>query len=1071
MFIPAIKQRLQQGPTVAPESYSHKVLRFTKSVGLSLGFTLSLGAVSLLFTYSNSAMAAEENAAAPAASAAAAAVPVNEPQPTTQDTSNSTKVAAGSFYQSLGELPDVKELKNVSFETPMKIYTRDGKLIGEFGEHKRIPVSLDQIPLRLQQAFLAIEDSRFYEHSGVDPIGILRAIVVAATSGGASQGASTITQQVARNFFLSRDRTIERKLKEMFIAWRMEQVLSKEEILELYLNKIALGHRSYGVVAAAQTYYGKTLDQLTLAEMATIAGLPKAPSTLNPITNPQRAKERRHLVLQRMLTLGYITPEEFKEADEAPSRTFFHSAPLEAYAPYVAEEVRQAVINKYGTDAYIDGFKIYTTVDSKYQDYAHNAIFNALSAYEVRHGYRGPLINIFDPTRGIRGSAKLPTEKNGKNANANNGVIMQARQAIIDQYKAQNVSYDYKEIAALVDSQHLVNVDFTAFTQDQLMETIGKENKYKSITPALVLSVNDETKEAVVLDPTGAQLVLTWEGMSWARAFRNDRTQGDAPKVPSEFLLPGDLVFTYVQTITPDPQKRKKKDAPQEPYPLLTLTQIPDVESAIIAIDPHDGAVRAMAGGFDFEKSKFNRTTQLLRQTGSNFKPFIYSSAFASGIAINSVIPDEPIRTWDVGSRTWWQPRNSPNRFEGLMTLREGLAKSKNSISIRTIRHVGVKNAIQHLRKFDIFVPKFQQSESMALGSVELTPLQVATAYAAFANGGYKLTPYLIDRIELESGKLIYQANPYYADATREDVVKNDIPLIYKDGYQPNTREQDVLDRVNNFDQWKIKYRAQQQAQQAQFAQQQPNLAADPAAATATPETMTTEDELLANVVLDEQAQAQRAAEALNAARAQQAALAGPSDDPKAASGVILMDLDRLAKPDPEGQQAPQILSHGHAYLVTSLMHSNVYGATGLSGRYWGTGARAASITGRDDLYAKTGTTNNVHDAWFSGFNGNLVVTSWVGFDNDRDLGYSRLRGSESGSATALPVFAEFFKNAQQGVESAFISAPRGIIYMRNRDQVEPAIPGMRIIDDGASYESVENTGIDSSTVNDGDIF
>ena len=238
---------------------------------------------------------------------------------------------AAAYYSTLDELPDVKELKHVSFETPMKIYTQDGKLIGEFGEHKRIPVSLDQIPLKMQQAFLAIEDSRFYEHSGVDPIGILRAVAVAVTSGGASQGASTITQQVARNFFLTRDRTIERKIKEMFIAWRMEQVLSKQEILELYLNKIALGHRSYGVVAAAQTYYGKSLDELTLAEIATIAGLPKAPSTLNPITNPQRAKERRHLVLQRMLTLGFITPEEFQEADAAPSKATFHSAPLEAY--------------------------------------------------------------------------------------------------------------------------------------------------------------------------------------------------------------------------------------------------------------------------------------------------------------------------------------------------------------------------------------------------------------------------------------------------------------------------------------------------------------------------------------------------------------------------------------------------------------------------------------------------------------------------------------------------------------------------------------------------------------------
>lgn len=977
---------------------------------------------------------------------------------------------AAAYYSTLDELPDVKELKHVSFETPMKIYTQDGKLIGEFGEHKRIPVSLDQIPLKMQQAFLAIEDSRFYEHSGVDPIGILRAVAVAVTSGGASQGASTITQQVARNFFLTRDRTIERKIKEMFIAWRMEQVLSKQEILELYLNKIALGHRSYGVVAAAQTYYGKSLDELTLAEIATIAGLPKAPSTLNPITNPQRAKERRHLVLQRMLTLGFITPEEFQEADAAPSKATFHSAPLEAYAPYVAEEVRQAVLNKYGEEAYIKGFKIYTTVDSAYQEYAHDALFKHITAYDVRHGYRGPLFNIFDTTRGTQGSAKLPTEKNGAHANANNGVIMSARQALIDQYTKANQSYDYLQVASLVDSQHLVNTDFSAFTYEELQERIAKEDKLRSIKPALVLSVDDNNKMAVLLTQTGEQLPLTWEGMNWARAFKTDRNQGGAPNYPSEFLLPGDLVFTYVQQVTTKPKKRNEEPVT---YDLLTLTQLPDVEGAMIAIDPRSGAVRAMSGGFDFEKSKFNRTTQLLRQTGSNFKPFIYSSAVAYGIALNSVLPDEPIRTWDVGSRRWWQPRNSPNRFEGLMTLREGLAKSKNSIAIRTIRHVGVANAVEHLRKFGIYVPRFQQSESMALGSVELTPLQVASSYATFANGGYRLTPYLIDRIELESGELLYQAHPKYVQSGLPDVVENSIALTYKKGYTPTAEELDTAERVNNFEEYVLRYlQNKQQEAQAQLNAAQASQAGmspdgtDPIVDTALPEQLPPSGE-------DQAAQAAQAAAAVNAAvAAQKALLSNPENDPKAASGVILMDLDRLAQPDPENPHAPQILSHGHAYLMSTLLHTNIYGGMGIYKRYWGTGARAASVTGRDDLYGKTGTTNNVHDAWFSGFNANLVVTAWVGFDNDRDLGYSRIRGSEGGSATALPVFAEFFKNAQNGVESAPIPRPAGLVSTYNRGITEPALPGMRIIDDGAAATSVENTGIDSSNVTDeGSIF
>lgn len=941
-------------------------------------------------------------------------------------------VIASAYYSTLEELPDVDELKHVSFETPMKIYTNDGKLIGEFGEHKRIPVSIEDIPLRMQQAFLAIEDSRFYEHSGIDPIGILRAVVVAATSGGASQGASTITQQVARNFFLTRDKTLERKIKEVFIAWRIEQVLSKDEILELYLNKIALGHRSYGVVAAAQTYYGKTLEELSLAEIATIAGLPKAPSTLNPITSPQRAKDRRHLVLQRMLTLGYITPEEFDLADSAPSRAFFHSAPLEAYAPYVAEEARQAVIAKYGEDAYIKGLKVYTTVDSQYQQYAHDAIFENLTAYDVRHGYRGPLLNIFDSTRGLRGSAKLATEKNGAHANANNGVIMAKRAELAEQYEAQGIKYDYPTLVSEVDKLNLLAAQIAKVEQDfnneKALDLIRKENKYQSIDPALVVSVDDENKQAIVLLPNGEQKALTWDGMSWARAFKTDRSQGNDPKYPSEFLQAGDLIFTYVKQV--EPKKKAKNNEPQVTE-VLTLTQIPDVESALISLDPKSGAVRAMAGGFDFEKSKFNRTTQLLRQTGSSFKPFIYSSAIAYGIALNSVIPDEPIKTWDVGSRTWWQPRNSPNRFDGLMTLREGLAKSKNSIAIRTIRHVGVENAVEHLRKFNILVPKFQQSEAMALGSVEVTPLQLATAYSAFANGGYKITPYLIEKIEMENGEVLYQAHPKIADHSLPDNIANAIDLRYAGNYKPDARDRTLARFVNNKNETNY-----------------PNLNLDSYDET----NITIGDDMPKRPVKDHLE---------NIALPSSAKL----------SMAALSDLDSLASPNSDYPHPPQILSHTHAYLISSLMHSNVYGGEGLNGRYWGTGAKAAALTGRDDLHAKTGTTNNVHDAWFSGYNGNLVVTTWVGFDNDRDLGYTRGRGSESGGVTALPIFSSFFKKAQEGVESAQIPRPRGLSWTTNREITEPAIPGMIVIDDGSSAQSVKNTGIDSSDVNSGDIF
>lgn len=964
---------------------------------------------------------------------------------------------AAAYYSTLDELPDVKELKHVSFETPMKIYTHDGKLIGEFGEHKRIPVSLKDIPLKMQQAFLAIEDSRFYDHTGVDPIGIVRAITVASASGGASQGASTITQQVARNFFLTRDRTIERKVKEMFLAWRIEQVLSKQEILELYLNKIALGHRSYGVVAAAQTYYGKDLDELTLAEIATIAGLPKAPSTLNPITSPERAKERRHLVLLRMLTLGYITEDEFKEADNAPSKATFHSAQLEAYAPYVAEEARQAVLHKYGEEAYTRGFKIYTTVESDYQDYAHDAIFKHVTAYDVRHGYRGPLFNIFDETRGIRGTEKQATKKTGANANANNGVIMKARQ---DYSNHAGKGSSYSKVVSYVNRRHLVKDDFNAIPHDKLLDILNRENKYHSLHPAIVLSIDDTKKTAMVLTPEDKELPLTWEGMSWARAFRNDRTQGGAPSCPSEFLLPGDLIFTYnQQKSTP----AKKRGEAAKTYELLTLTQLPDVEAALIAIEPYSGAVKAMSGGFDFEKSKFNRTTQLLRQTGSNFKPFIYSSAVASNISVNSVLPDEPINTWDAGSRRWWRPRNSPNRFEGLMTLREGLAKSKNSIAIRTIRQVGVKNAVQHLRKFGIFVPRFQQNESMALGTVELTPLQVASSYAAFANGGYALTPYLIERIELEDGHVLYQSHPKYVNTKAPDIVENSVAMVYSKNYKPNAEDKELLERVNDYPQYVMhQLEARQREAEKELREAKAALAGegananDPIVDTSLPE----------QVPQDYQERIANATAALNAVtNAQQNLTKKNARDPRAASGVILMDLDLLAKKDPINPNATQILSHAHAYIMSTLLHSNIYGGKGISGTYRGTGARAITLTGRDDLHGKTGTTNNVHDAWFSGFNNNLVSTAWVGFDNDRDLGYSRTRGSESGGATALPIFSEFFKNAQNGKESAPIPKPKDVITIANRGVSEPAIKGMRLVDEGSSTAAAANTGINSSSV------
>ncbi len=787
----------------------------------------------------------------------------------------SSAAAAGFYYKVLGDLPDVHELKTVTFETPMQIFTSDGKLIGEFGEAKRIPVPLEAIPLKLREAFLAIEDSRFYEHSGIDPIGIMRAIAVAVgNSGNATQGASTITQQVARNFFLTREKTIKRKLKEMFISLRIEQILSKDEILELYLNKIALGHNAYGVAAAAQVYYGKDLKDLTLGEMATIAGLPKAPSNLNPISNPERSRDRRAVVLSRMVDQGYITKEEADAANAEPYKAVKHGARLEAYAPYVAENARQFVLSAFGDQAYTDGLKVYTTVNSQRAEAAHYAVFRGVTAYDHRHGYRGPAGNV-------------------------NGIK------------------DFKD---------------TPDGRDQVLRDF---DHYHYIFPAIVTAIDDKSKTAQVAFSGGKTSSILWDNMKWASAFKSDRSQGPAPRKPSDIMKRGDIIYTYTS---------ESGDT--------VLTQLPEVESALVALNPYDGGIEALVGGFDFDKSKFDRTTQAKRQVGSNFKPFLYSSAVAKGISINSLFMDEPIRTWDPGSRTWWEPKNTPNRYDGIMTLREGLARSKNMISVRLIRQVGVHNAVTHISKFGFDIPKSQQVESMALGTVEVTPLDLVTGYATFANGGYKITPYLITKV-VKDGKTIYEAKVKKADPTAPDRVVNSIDLAYDDNIPED-----------------------------------PNL--------------------------------------------------------------------------PE-----QVLSHGNAYIVSDMMRSVIYGGEGVTGPYWGTGGRAKAITGRNDLHGKTGTTNDVHDAWFSGFNTNLVATSWMGFDTDRDLGYSASQGPEGGAYSALPVWAEFFKRAEEGVPETPMPRPLDVIQCTNQDITDICLKGSSAISEGSVDDGLVSDG-DDGTVNDG---
>lgn len=581
------------------------------------------------------------------------------------------------YQQVKAELPDVSSLREIRMEVPLRILSQDGELISQFGEQKRDPVTIAQLPPLLVDAFLATEDARFYEHPGIDPIGIARAAMVWLTTGEKRQGASTITQQVARNFFLSREKTVTRKVKEIFLALHIETLLTKDEILELYLNKIPLGNRAHGVAAAAQVYYGKTVDQLTLAEMAMIAGLPQAPSLLNPIRSPERAAERRALVLGRMLALGKISQADYRQAMAAPVATSHHGTQITLHAPYLAEMAHQFALAQYGEDAYSLGLNIYTTVNAREQNAANKALTDSLLAYDLRHGYRGAQAQLW-----------------------------------------QNKPWDASRIR-----QHL-----------------DEQPSYWPLEPAVVTAVQARSATIVVKDKGEQQ--LSWDGIKWARRYISDSRQSRPPRQAGEILKSGEQVWV-----------RPSADS-------WSLAQIPEVNGALVSLRPSDGAVTALVGGFNFSLNKFNRVEQAKRQMGSNIKPFIYSAALDQGFGLSSLIDDAPIDSWDPGKGVPWRPRNSPNVYDGPIRLREALARSKNVVSIRLLRETGIDNALSRLQQFGFDTSGIPATESLALGSPSATPLEMATAYATFANGGLKINPYLIERVEDHQGNVIYRANP-----------------------------------------------------------------------------------------------------------------------------------------------------------------------------------------------------------------------------------------------------------------------------------------------------------------------
>ena len=600
-----------------------------------------------------------------------------------------------SYVYLAPSLPSAQAMRNVEMQVPLRVYTRSGALIAQIGEQRRIPVNYDQIPDRLKQAFLAAEDDRFFEHHGIDYLGVLRAVAVDLISGDKTQGASTITMQAARNVFLTLDKTYRRKLQETFVTYEMEHELSKQEIFNLYLNVIFFGQRAYGVAAAAETFFGKSLDQLTVAECATIAGLPKAPSRYNPIVNPQLAAGRRSYVLGRMKVLGFIDEATAQEAMKEPIQAHFHAPLYDVEAPYVAEMARLELRQRFGANAETAGYKIYTTIDGRLQADANRALRIGLIEYDRRHGFRGPV-----------GHAQLTA--NGK--------------------------------------------------PDQLDELVDEYVSVGNLLPAIVVSVAPKSARVYVRGRGFAQ--IDWDGLSWARKPGSNETVGPPPKSADEILGRGDVVYVVADTSGH-----------------AQLAQVPEAQSALVALDPDDGGIAALVGGFDYFTNKYNRATQAKRLPGSGFKPFLYSAALENGFTPASTLLDAPFVLEGQGIESSWRPENSHGHFGGPTRLREALAYSRNLVTIRLLREMGTPYATDYASRFGFDKRIMPQNLTLALGTLQVTPLEIASGYAVFANGGFRVQPYFVDRIENASGEVVYRASPRIAcEACEHPVELSQVP-------------------------------------------------------------------------------------------------------------------------------------------------------------------------------------------------------------------------------------------------------------------------------------------------------
>ena len=782
-------------------------------------------------------------------------------------------VAVGGYFYLNPKLPSIEGLSNVQLQVPLRIYSSDGALMGEFGEKRRTPKKLEEIPDLMEQAFLSAEDDRFFEHPGVDYQGILRAVVNLLMTGQRGQGGSTITMQLARNFYLSSEKTYLRKLNEILLALKIERELDKEKILELYLNKIYLGNRSYGVAAAAQIYYGLGLDDLSLAQIAMIAGLPKAPSTYNPIVNPERATIRRDYVLSRMLKLGFINTAQFEENRNVPVTAKRHRSALGVYAPYVNEMARAEIVKQFGDEAYVRGLNVYTTINKRLQQAANDSIWKGLVGYDRRHGYRGVIRHV---------------ELNPDDNIASNTASEQAATDDGDEADLLSILKDDENYGHFVPALILsVNDDISK----DVHAAAGTTDVTLSKAEVKPEAVPEDYRSAIALLKDGNQVRIPWSGIQWAREYVSVNRLGKKLQKVSTVIKPGDVVWLA-----------------QDPVTGWSLAQIPALQAALVSVKPNTGAIQALVGGFDFEHSKFNRVVQAKRQAGSGFKQIVYAAALDKKYTPASLINDAPVVFEDVALEGAWRPENYSGKTFGPTRLRMALYKSRNLVSIRVLRSIGIKHAIQFAQNFGLTSSELPHDLSLALGSAELSPLQMSRIYSVFANGGYLTEPYLIQRIEDADGSTLFEADPVVACTS-------------------------------------CAIAEQQGAEQKWSAD--------------------------------------------------------------------IVENDALAKLP---KQAERTLEPRLAFQMNSILQDVVL---------QGTGRRALAL-GRKDLAGKTGTTNDQRDAWFNGYNPDLVTTAWMGFDQLKPLG-----NKETASRAALPVWIDYMKVALAGKPEKQLTRPDGLVTMK----------------------------------------